>query len=84
MLILDHNSIRSLSWILKLLHSHLGFYQKLIFLADNSKILVESFKKTDRILVQKAVPLYFHFFHIVDISHLSYIPDKKLKMKAKV
>ena len=52
MLLLDHNSIRSLSWMLKLLHSHLGFYQKLIFLADNSKILI----------VQKAVPLYFHFF----------------------
>ena len=34
----------------------------MIFLADNSKILIESFKNSDRILVQKAVPLYFHFF----------------------
>ena len=84
MLLLDRNAIRSVSWMLKLFHSHQGFYQKLTFLADTSKILIISFKNSDRILVHKAVPLYFHFFHIVDISHLSYIPDKKLKMKVKV
>ena len=83
MLLLDHNSIRSLSWMLKLLHSHLGFYQKLIFLADNSKILIESFKNSDRILVQKVVPLYFHFF-ILLIFLICPTFLQKLKMKAKV
>ena len=60
MLLLDHNSIRSLSWMLELLHSHLGFYKKLILLADNSKILIESFKNSS----SKGSSPLFPFFHI--------------------
>ena len=79
MLFLDHNSIRSLSWMLKLLHSHLGLYKKLIFLADNSKILIESFKNSDRILVQKAVPLYFHCFILLIFLIFPTFQTKNLK-----
>ena len=36
--------VKRLTWMLKLFRSHLGFYQKLIYLADNSKIIIEYFK----------------------------------------
>ena len=62
MLLLDHNSIRSLTWMLKLFQSHLAFYEKLIFVADNSKIILESFKNSDQNSCLQGSPLYLHFF----------------------